>query len=331
MDEFEFIKIVSGYAKDLPNVIQGIGDDAAVIKGRGGRTFIISTDISASNVHFRLEWASPREIGRKVLVSNISDIAAMGATPLYYLISIAVPSSIQRGTILGIVKGMQEEADRYKVGLIGGDTSSSKGGLFISITIIGEAAEGEIVYRSGAKCGDAIYVSGALGGSAAGLRCLKKWGRQKGWTRHLIERHLLPTPRVALGRLLARKRLASAMIDISDGLLKDIEHITICHGLGYKIDGASVPIFKGVERCAAEFKESPLSIALTSGEEYELLFTVRKDDEARLLREIRRGGIRTPITKIGMVKDNPTREIFVNGKTFKVSKYKGYSHRIGKN
>ncbi len=245
--EFGFINRIKSKVPGNPGVILGIGDDAAVTAMTRGMLLLTTTDMLAQGVHFDLAWHDPVSLGRKSLAVNLSDIAAMGGIPRYALLSLAIPAELDLEFIESFMSGFLEQADRFGVTLIGGDTSSSKSGFVISVTLLGEQYPDKIAKRSGACHGDLICVSGTLGDSALGLDLLKAGG----CSGNAVKRHLDPVPRVELGSILAEKRVPSAMIDISDGLYADLGHILEASSAGAKICIDAIPLSADFRNCVA--------------------------------------------------------------------------------
>ncbi len=264
-------------------VFIGIGDDAAGVRFANGTDLLITTDLLAEGIHFDLRYTPFYKLGAKALLVNISDIAAMGGIPRYALIAIAVPQCLKVEDIDELYRGIKNTSASYKISIIGGDTSASKSGLMINITLLGEAQRGYVIKRSSAKKGDKIFVTGTLGDSSAGLELLKK-GKRNGY---LIQRHLLPAPRVKEGIFLSKNRLAAAMIDISDGVATDLNHICEQSSVGATIYEDKIPISKGLKK--AKLKKRPLDYALSGGEDYELLFTVRERNIKKICDAISKG------------------------------------------
>jgi len=269
LGEFGLIDRIAARASCNSGVKIGIGDDAAAIEPTTGLVTLITTDMLVEGVHFDLAFSDPVSLGRKSLAVNLSDIAAMGGMPRYFLLSLAVPHHIAVEFLDGFMVGLLEMGERFGVSLIGGDTSSSGKGMIISITVIGEQSPDLVVTRRGARPGDLICVTGTLGDSALGLSLLKR-GVRDGLA---ISRHLDPTPRVREGIRLAEARLPSAMIDISDGLLADLGHILDLSGAGARLFLDKLPLSADyLEKCSAT-GEDIYSLPLSGGEDYELLFT----------------------------------------------------------
>src|SRR5215471_3091608 len=234
-DESEIISMIRSRSRELPGpgVEVGIGDDAAVLRPDSSGDLLFCSDLSVEGVHFRTEWAPPGVIGRKALAVTLSDVAAMGGQPRFALASVAFSQGCPMKFIEELFSGMFDLASALGVSLVGGDTSASPGPLFIDTSTIGVCGRSGAVTRSGARPGDLVYVTGELGGSALGLSLLKGGFRlnaggddQEGMARRAaITRHLVPEPRIRAGQLIGQAGIATAMIDISDGLSTDLGHI----------------------------------------------------------------------------------------------------------
>lgn len=272
-------------------LIRGIGDDAAAVRGRKGHLTLVTTDMLIEDVHFDLSFASPCHLGKKAVAVNISDIAAMGGIPRWFLLSIGLPGSAELKFVERFYTGAAGMADRFGMHLIGGDTVASPERIVINVVVFGEAPEDEVVYRRGAGTGDQIFVTGTIGDSAAGLKLLKMGITADNCSegqRGVIERHLSPVPRVDEARRIAMRRLATSMIDISDGLAQDLKHICDESGVEGRIWFDEIPLSRGFEGLRREF-DFDAQFALAGGEDYELLFTVpaeRIEEVRQLEREL---------------------------------------------
>jgi thiamine-monophosphate kinase len=266
-------------------VVAGIGDDCAVLRVPRGHEILVTTDLTLEGVHFRREWHTPEVVGRRCLTRGLSDIAAMGGEPLAAFLSIALAEDVPQSWVGRFLKGLLELAQEFRVPLAGGDTAQSAGGIQADIVVVGSVPKGKAVLRSGARPGDHIYVTGTLGGSAAALAALRK-GRVRAGD---YERHFYPVPRVEAGMWLRRRGLASAMIDVSDGLSTDLGHICEESGVGAEIEAAAIPRAQ-VGRPATKIA---LDLALHGGEDYELLFTSAERIPAKV------AGVR--VTRIGRI------------------------------
>jgi thiamine-monophosphate kinase len=285
-----------------------IGDDAAIFSSTAGKETVITTDLLVEDIDFRRTTAPPLLLGHKALAVSLSDIAAMGARPRWSLVSIGVPDDIwQTEFVDQFYEGYAGIASRYDVRLIGGDTSRTTEQIVIDSIVLGECTAGQAVKRVGAQPGDQIFVTGSLGGAAAGLRLIERGAHlaeqklddddsQK--IDHVLLRQLRPEPRVGWGMVLAEERLATAMIDVSDGLSSDLNHLCTASGVGALIESSLLPIDQRVVELCGRRALDPLQLALHGGEDFELLFTVRAENVARLPRRV--DG--TQITRIGEVR-----------------------------
>jgi len=293
----------------------GMGDDAAVV--RSPKNLVITSDLLVEDYDFRKALHPPRLLGRKSLNVNLSDIAAMGGRPLHAVLGLALPRQTDWKWLSEFFRGFREASHRARVVLVGGDFSEARR-IMISVTVTGSAET--FVPRSRARPGDFIYVSGSLGDAAAGLRLLKS-GRRRGKGRAvspLLKAFLDPAPRLELGSLLARKKLASAMIDVSDGLTIDLTHICEESEVGAEVELCRIPLSGALRR----FSKNPLPLALNGGEDFELLFTVRPGDVPRLRRLSRR----FKITAIGRITaGNRILAVDAAGRK-KPLKIRGYEH-----
>lgn len=252
-----------------PHVIEGIGDDCAVLRV-GDRTLLVSCDLSIENVHFRRSTLSPMDIGYKAGASAFSDIAAMGGLPLFCLISFACPPDTDTDLIEGIYEGLLESATVAGAVIVGGDTTSAPGGITIDVTVIGEMAAARYLPRRGARVGDRLAVIGALGLSAAGLMALERGEEAP----DLARAHARPEPRFMEGEWLCGEPGVRAMIDVSDGLLQDASHLCEAGDLGVDIGGADVPLTPLLRAFCTAHDLEPLRLALTGGEDYALAFAI---------------------------------------------------------
>lgn len=240
-----------------------IGDDCAVLEVPAGEKLLATVDMMVEGIHFKVEDTDPVTLGRRALAVNLSDIAAMGGTPRWCLISLGLPAPSP--FVDGLYEGLGDMARRHGVLVAGGNIARLPERMAIDITVVGTAANP--ILRSGARPGNDIYVTGPLGRSAAGLQCLLRGNRNHP---ALVAAHLDPQPRIEQGRQLAA--LATAMIDISDGLAQDLGHICERSRTGANLDSASIPIDDETRRAAAELGLDPLRLALHGGEDYELLY-----------------------------------------------------------
>jgi thiamine-monophosphate kinase len=309
--EFDLIRALHRrHGRPTPSLIQGIGDDAAVITSRADQWTVLTTDLLTEGIHFDLRTATMEDIGFRAAAANLSDIAAMGATPQYLLAALAIPSTGSRQHVLQLYRGMMAACRPHHVQLIGGDTSGSGGGWFLSLTLIGIVPPRKALFRSGAGIGDHLYVTGTIGDALAGLSLLneppprvKRHPRAAALsTRHrkfLIGRHLRPIARITEGRWLSAHRFATSAIDISDGLSGDLRHICKESHVGVELDLGALPLSTACRAYATSRKLDPVSLALTGGEDYELLFTVSPRQRLRLEQSAAKRGF--ALTCIGTI------------------------------
>lgn len=282
---------MAGQRRDS-RIVRGIGDDCAVASVPAGHEVLLTTDFSLQGVHFRQEWHPAQSVGHRCLARGLSDIAAMGGEPIAAFLSLALPRDLPQSWVTGFLEGLLKLARRYRVTLAGGDIAQSLSGVLADIVVLGSVPRGKGILRSGARPGDRIYVTGELGGSAAALDELFS-GRRKKLGVVDYPRHFYPVPRVEVGRFLREKNLASAMIDISDGLSTDLAHICEESEVVAVLDAGLIPRAK----VGAKKKEVNLKLALHGGEDYELLLTARP--RTRVPAVIR--GV--PVTEIGRITD----------------------------
>lgn len=265
--EFDFIDWVrsQGLAKAHERVVVGPGDDLAVLKWQGDDLLIVGVDQVLDGVHFESEKHPPELIGRKVMNRNLSDCAAMACLPVAAVVSAALPVGCSLEYAQALHHGLRAAAAAFECDIVGGDTGSWPGRLALSVTILGRSAGIRPITRSGAKAGENLFVTGALGGS-------------------LLGRHMTFTPRIALARDLAKNHAISAMIDLSDGLSRDLGHICRQSGVGAIIDAALIPVHDDARTMSQQDGRSPLDHALHDGEDHELLFTAAAEEISGAIR-----------------------------------------------
>lgn len=313
-------------------VLTGIGDDAAVLKARPGRVLLATTDLLAEQIHFDLAYTTYRQLGYKAAMVNLSDIAAMGGAPRFVLIALALTPRQTPPDIAALYAGLAAACRNAGAAVVGGDMSASRSGLFLSVTVLGDAPPREVLRRSTARAGDQLYVTGTLGDARAGLEILQRRKKQSGTGRGgltaLIKRHLMPTARLLEGRLLAKGRLASAAMDLSDGLAGDIRHICEESRVGCLIDTRQLPLSHPLIAYARAGWRDPIAYALAGGDDYELLFTVPPANVPRVEALIRRRVLRaTPIGTIASA-SRGLRIIGADGAVRPMTAT-GYEHRLG--
>jgi len=268
----------------------GIGDDAALWEPRPGFASILTSDWFLEGSHFLREKHPPDSVGWKCLARAASDIAAMGGTPRCFLLNLGLPPAATGKWLKSFLGGLRRAAKSLDCVLAGGDTTRSKR-ILISVTVIGQIREGQEVLRSGARPGDLLYVSGTLGEAELGLRLLRKQRGNVNPRNAAMRKHLYPEPRVALGRWLAERKLATAMMDVSDGLSNDLPRMCAASGVGALIDPGKLPVLPGIPT------DSARRLALHGGDDYELLFTVSPGNLASLSANIRK----LRLTQIGKI------------------------------
>lgn len=316
MDEFTLLgQLLAETPTQAEGLLCGVGDDCAVVSGGAHRDWLISTDHSVEGIHFRRAWGEWQVLGGKAALAALSDIAAMGGRPRFLLVGLGVPDSMRAADVRDCFRGVASAATSAGALVIGGDTTRTELGCHLAITVIGEVPHGRALYRRGARPGDGLYVTGWLGGSAAGLHLLlardqgtpiprsEAADAESARTERLMQRHLHPPLRMAAGQWLASTGCVSAMIDVSDGLLADVGQLAAASGVGARVEAVRVPLSEGVTAAAEEMGEDPLRFGAASGEEYELVFTVA-GARAAAFRQLVVGAERTlghPITYIGEV------------------------------
>ena len=287
---------------------RGIGDDCAVLPIPRGHEALVTTDFSLEGVHFRRDWHPPDSVGHRCLARGLSDIAAMGGMPRAAFLSLALPGEFPQQWVDRFIAGLLKLATRFSIPLAGGDTAQSPDGVLADIVVLGSVHRGQAILRSGARPGDFIYVTGTLGPAAAALNRLRD-GEKLRPRSHV--KHFYPEPRLAVGQFLRERKLASAMIDISDGLSTDLGHICEESKTGAVVYAESLPAIAG---------KDGLRFALHSGDEYELLFTARPNH--RIPKQI--AGV--PVTRIGEItRGRQMKLVEANGKAG-ILKPAGWEH-----
>lgn len=278
----------SGHA----GVIKGIGDDAAVLKVSNEEWLLLTTDMLVEDVHFSLSYVSPAQVGIKAMVASVSDIAAMGGQPAHAVVSLGVPLRLSVEVLEGIYTGLRQAAGEYRVNIVGGDTVKSPERLIINVTLLGSVEAGRAVYRSGARPGDLIFVTGGLGNSAAGLYLCQnpEINISLEAAAFLKSAQLEPRARVKIGRLLSKTGKISSMDDISDGLASELHEICRASGVGCRIRTAAVPVDRRMKEAADTIGNEPIDWALYGGEDFELIFTVPPDSAVLIKRDLEENG-----------------------------------------
>lgn len=284
-------------------LLKGIGDDTSVSVQKSGLALLATTDILIEGVHFKTENTPAYLLGRKALSVSLSDIAAMGGEPLIFLVSLALQPSTPKKFIDELYRGLDAVARETNCALAGGNVAKTPGPIMVSTTVMGEAAASEIVYRKGAATGDLIFITGAVGGSALGLKTLmagKKGPLSRLPWKESVKKHLDPAPRLKAGRAIAKARLATAMMDISDGVALDLKRLCLESKKAAVVYLSSLPISNELRAFGKKTGQSPLlEFALTGGEDYELLFTSPEKNLRKISALSRKLGLLiTPVGRI---------------------------------
>ncbi|MCR4410162.1 MAG: thiamine-phosphate kinase [Candidatus Saccharicenans sp.] len=329
LGEFGFIARFSRhFLKKLPPGVLGIGDDCAVIPWKGRKKLLVTTDLLIDGVHFLKDRISALDLGYKSLAVNLSDIAAMGGNPRWAFLSIAIPAETEIAWLDEFFRGWRQLARRTGVDLLGGDTTKSRGGLVLNVVILGEADGKHLRYRSSARPGDIVAVTGNLGDSEGGLRLILKGeekGRIKPEEKYLIRRHYRPRPHLEEGRFLAGQPEVRAMMDVSDGIDSDLRRIMERSDCGVRVFLEQLPISPALKKCASRYHWNLDEVAVAGGEDYCLLLTVAPEKFTGLAEKFfRRFG--RPLPAIGQIAGEKNRlRYFRDGHQVELKK-SGYDH-----
>ncbi|MBN2527835.1 MAG: thiamine-phosphate kinase [Deltaproteobacteria bacterium] len=325
--EFELIRrLTKGRGIERDDVLKSVGDDAAVIE-ETDRCLLFTCDAQVAGVHFLMERIPPFTLGQRIAAVNLSDIAAMGGQPLWALCSLLLDKKVATAFYEAVYEGLYDELNRFRVQLIGGNTARSGAGVIADLFVAGEAKKDGVLFRSGARVGDVVCVTGTLGASAAGLHILMN--AKDGISAHpkLVERHFRPTPRVAEGQALAASGVVTACMDISDGLLQDASHIAVASDVQIVIDETLVPVSVELQQFAHALGLDGVVMALTGGEDYELMFTTSESDVRQLMQDVW-NATGTAVTVVGRVvaaDDAQKRVITASGRYWNLEKM-GFDH-----
>jgi thiamine-monophosphate kinase len=273
----------------------GLTDDAALYRQRPGDDLVITADMIAEGVHFFPD-DPPESVARKALRVNLSDLAAKGAVPFAYLLSLALPGNWTEAWVRSFARGLKGDQGRYDVSLLGGDTIRSAGGLAVAVTAIGRVAKGRMILRSGARPGDAVFVTGTIGDAALGLRVRRGNVKPPVGARRLLDRYLHPQPRLALAPVLSRH--ATSAVDVSDGLVADLAHICAASGVGAEIAWDAVPLSAAARRLVTADR-SLIPAILNGGDDYEIVATVAGSAASGFLADAEKAGV--AVTRIGRI------------------------------
>lgn len=339
LDEFALIRRLtegkqSAAFQQASGVITGIGDDAAVAELAPGCQLVMTCDTMTEQIHFKTVTMRDRDIGYKAMAASVSDIAAMGAVPRYVLVSISAPKGTPEEKLEAIYDGLYECANQWGVVIVGGDTTSSAGGLTVSVTVIGEVEAGKALLRSAAKPGDVLFATGELGLSAAGLDFLlsrnlptEQWQNQPfdESVQALIQAHCRPKPQVEAGQLLQRSGLCHALNDVSDGLASEAWEIAEASGVGIDLIEDRIPIADELLAYAQQADKDALDYILYGGEDYHLVGTVPAEHAISLQLMFKEAGL--PLYIIGYVNADTKGVRLVQGSGYVVPiAKKGYNH-----
>ncbi|MBD3233934.1 MAG: thiamine-phosphate kinase [candidate division Zixibacteria bacterium] len=282
------------------NVIIGIGDDTAAIKIDENKVLLATCDIQVEDIHFKLDFISPYQLGKRAIAVNLSDIGSMGGKPTFALVSMALPKKMSVDNFDEVIRGMQDQMKQFSGSIIGGNLARTNQGLIIDIFMMGEAQAGRILTRSGAKAGNLIFTTGCAGSSAFGLKILQKFGKRfPAEYDRLVKKQLEPEPRIELACRLAESNFVTSMIDTSDGLGADLKHICDGSEVGAELYQDEIPVEELVDDYVAESEINKWKQILFGGEDYELLFTAPSKYEDQIKEISKSSGI--PITKIGKI------------------------------
>jgi len=321
--EFGLIELFrKNFSSKSKRVILGLGDDCAVIKTSPQKLLLFTTDSLLEKVHFDTGYFTWEQVGKKAMCANISDIAAMGGEPVSCLVSLGLPQKMKTDFVLMLYSGMNKMAKKFGFSISGGDIFLSDK-VVITVALLGEVLPSLLKRRSGAKPGDLLCVTGELGESLLGLELLKKYKKLKRFPvdEKILDKHLSPLPRLKESKVLVKNLKVTSMIDISDGLLGDLYHILEESKVGAVLFENKIPVSKKIKRISHLLKKSPLDYALYSGEEYELLFTIKKGSIESLKK------MRIKVSVIGEItkKQKKIEMVDSNGRR-RVLKKRGYVH-----
>ena len=305
-----------------PWLTVGIGDDAAVAESERNRLQVFTVDAVIDGVHVDRRFTPPDAIGHRAMAVNLSDLAAMGATPRLALLSLALPSDLTVADFDGIISGIASQATSVGMTVVGGNLTRTPGPLTIDVTAVGTVKRRGALTRGGAKAGDFVYVTGSIGAATAGLQMLQAGTPEVSPT--CVERYLRPSARLRVGSLLGRNKAASACIDLSDGLADGVARIAEASGVGITLDAESVPVDADAAAWFAGRAGHPLLAAMSGGDDYELLFTVRPRQRGRLKAVYRHGG--TSLTRIGVCTNDGRLAIRSADSTHDLPVPVGFSH-----
>lgn len=292
-----------------PDLILGIGDDAAMLRQQRNLASAVTTDMLIEDVHFRRAWSSPRDIGAKAVLVNVSDLGAMGAEPRQALLSLALPADLPLREFDELIEGVAEAARHARIAIAGGNLTRSPGPLVIDVTAIGAVHPRKALRRDAARPGDELYVTGTIGAGAAGLAWLEQHGLPAEGSAEwpAVRRACRPSPPLRAGLALSRARASRAAIDLSDGLADGVRRLAEASGCGMRIDAMALPIDPSALAIFERLGRAPVPSALAGGDDYELLFTISSRDRGRLRSVL--PVLRTTVTRIGAVTESSRLEV----------------------
>lgn len=292
-----------------PDLLIGIGDDAAMIRPERNLASVVTTDMLVEDVHFRRVWSTPGDIGAKAVLVNVSDLGAMGAEPRQALLSLGLPADLALAEFDELIEGVAGAAREARIAIAGGNLTRSPGPLIVEITAIGAVHPRKVLRRDGARPGDEVYVTGTLGAGLAGLRWLEQRGvpaqGTEAWP--AVRRACLPSPPLKAGVALSRSGASKAAIDLSDGLADGLRRLAEASGCGIRIDAAALPLDPSARAIFERLDLEPVASMLDGGDDYELLFTVSRRNGGRFRSAL--PYLRTAVTRIGTVTDGIALEV----------------------
>lgn len=307
-------------------VIRGIGDDCAVLRPSPGMELLVTTDTQEEQVHFRRDWSTPQDIGWRCLAVNVSDIAAMGGTPLGAVIALAVPAALAVAFLEDLYDGLQELATMYGCPIIGGNVSQASEHLSVTMTVLGEVPAGQGAYRSGAHVGDEIWVTGSLGSAKAGLEVLLHPEITAALhAPNALACYRRPRPRLREAQYLRQHGVLHSLIDISDGLSSDLAHICAASGVGAQLMAADLPLGVDVPQVAQALQRDPLALALHGGEDFELCLTAPAGSLAPLQADFTQQ-FQCPLVCIGTIQAGDAITVCFPDGTQQPLQAQGYDH-----
>ncbi len=322
LGEFGLLESLGVFRATLPPGWVGPGDDTAVIP-RGAGATLFTTDCLVEGVHFRRSTTGAADLGYRAVAVNVSDVAAMGGRPLAFTVSLALPRETPEDWVRDLHAGMREAGEQFGCPLVGGDTVSGPL-VFLSVALLGESPAGGPLLRSGARAGDDLFVTGTLGDSAAGLLLLESGAADAGaFAPTLVARHRRPSPRLALAGRLA-DGLATAMIDVSDGLLQDLSHLLAASAVGATLWREQLPLSGALQAAAPALERDPAELALGGGEDYELLFTAPPGRRTAVFQAAAREA--SPLARIGTVEAAPGTRLTAGGEPVPLPARGGFDH-----